>query len=41
MRAMGIPYTAAHGTTCFSLLRYTTEVGLFSHGVYSRTMASV
>ena len=25
MRAMGIPYTAAHGTTRFSLSRYTTE----------------
>jgi cysteine desulfurase len=26
MRAMGIPYTAAHGTIRFSLSRYTTEV---------------
>jgi cysteine desulfurase len=25
MRAMGIPYTAAHGTIRFSLSRYTTE----------------
>jgi cysteine desulfurase len=25
MRAMGIPYTAAHGTTRFSLSRYNTE----------------
>ena len=25
MRAMGIPYTAAHGSTRFSLSRYTTE----------------
>ena len=25
MRAMGIPYTAAHGTVRFSLSRYTTE----------------
>ncbi|MRD72370.1 cysteine desulfurase NifS [Rhodocyclus tenuis] len=25
MRAMGIPYTAAHGTTRFSLSRFTTE----------------
>jgi len=25
MRAMGIPYTAAHGTTRFSLSRYSTE----------------
>lgn len=25
MRAMGIPYTAAHGTTRFSLSRYTSE----------------
>lgn len=25
MRAMGIPYTAAHGTVRFSLSRYTTQ----------------
>ena len=25
MRAMGIPYTAAHGTIRFSLSRYNTE----------------
>ena len=25
MRAMGIPYTAAHGTIRFSLSRYSTE----------------
>ena len=25
MRAMGIPYTAAHGTVRFSLSRYNTE----------------
>jgi cysteine desulfurase len=25
MRAMGIPYTAAHGTVRFSLSRYSTE----------------
>ena len=25
MRAMGIPYTAAHGTIRFSLSRYTSE----------------
>lgn len=28
MRAMGIPYTAAHGTVRFSLSRYTTETDI-------------
>ena len=28
MRAMGIPYTAAHGTVRFSLSRYNTEDGV-------------